>query len=301
MAAAFDVVVSCENNHYLAWQAMLFHYSCVTRLKRAPIVVVHGDNRPLLAEFLRIRAKGGRIQRAPSFRRVADVDYPPRNTAGTLLCVDSQADYILLCDPDFVFLRRLPLASFRLNSNQITFEETRYMVVGRDTRPFLEGACRRAGVSISRLKRAPIPGGVPHIIPAPLKERLAREWLECEDLFLSNENGHTGGSVPWVATMWGLVLAVHRLELNAVITRLGTTNFEGNRPLPSNGRKPAFVHYTYGDAQFDKRWFTTKRRARRTVWQACASPDTLNGTVCGQLRAAAKFFGLDRPRRTFCR
>ena len=41
---SFDIVVSAENNRYMQWQAMVFHYSCTNVLGRPPIVVVHMDD-----------------------------------------------------------------------------------------------------------------------------------------------------------------------------------------------------------------------------------------------------------------
>ena len=50
MPPRFDFVVSAENNYYLAWQAMLFHFSCLKHTGRAPIIVVHGDEPELLPD-----------------------------------------------------------------------------------------------------------------------------------------------------------------------------------------------------------------------------------------------------------
>src|SRR5438132_770018 len=94
----FQVVVSAENNTYLVWQAMLFHYSCLRYLGHAPIIVVHTDGEPLLPGFACITAAGGVVQTAPNYRRVGGVNYPPRNTAGTLRHVQTDAEYLVLCD-----------------------------------------------------------------------------------------------------------------------------------------------------------------------------------------------------------
>ena len=104
MSPTFDFVISVENSHYMAWQAMLFHYSCLEQTGRAPIIVVHGDESPLLPEFELIKKKGGRIQRARNFRHDGGVEYAVRNTAGTLCSVQADADFLIICDPDFVFL-----------------------------------------------------------------------------------------------------------------------------------------------------------------------------------------------------
>src|SRR5262245_51510471 len=105
----FELVVSAENNAYLAWQAMLFHYSCLQHQRQAPIVVVHKDDEPLFPGFERIRAAGGIVQTAPNYRKYGGVNYPPRNTAATLRHVVSDADYVVVFDPDMIFLQPLPL------------------------------------------------------------------------------------------------------------------------------------------------------------------------------------------------
>jgi hypothetical protein len=144
-----DIVVSAENNPYVEWQAMLFHFSCLRRLGRAPIVVVHGDG-ALLEGYRLIAATGGRIQREPSFRGDGG-NYAPRNSAGTLARVETTAERIALCDPDMIFLRDEP---FRTGT-EIAVERSTYLRVNRENRGPLTLACERAGVPLEMLETEP--------------------------------------------------------------------------------------------------------------------------------------------------
>ena len=88
-AARFRVVISAEANAYMAWQAKLAHYSCLSRLGQPAIVVVHQGGGRALRDFADIRRTGGLTVAAPSYRSTGGGrDYAPRNTAGTLLEAD---------------------------------------------------------------------------------------------------------------------------------------------------------------------------------------------------------------------
>ena len=92
----FDIVVSTQNNHYMEWQAMLFHFSCLHHMGQAPIVMVHKNDTPLLSGFQLIQKLGGNVQTAPDYSRAGGIEYAPRNTAATLLFVESDAEYLVL-------------------------------------------------------------------------------------------------------------------------------------------------------------------------------------------------------------
>lgn len=288
--ATFDFVVSTENQPYVTWQAMLFHYTCAKHMERAPIVVVHGnEGEELMPGYDLIRERGGRVQRARNFRNEGP-EYEPRNTPGSLECVESDADYLVLCDPDMLFLRRLPLGPLRLRDDQVSFELASYLVVDDENAPALERPCRITGVELDALRARPIPGGVPHVVPAALREPLARDWLECLEAFAPEPDDDA--RIYRLASMWALVLATHRLGLGAVLTTFGATNFEGDRPAPPSGPEKALLHYCYGDEEFDKRDFTTAEDERAAVWRSVARPGTVNATICAELRAAGEYFGL---------
>jgi hypothetical protein len=305
MPATCDIVVSVENSAYHVWQAMLFHYSCSKHLGRPPIVVVHKDNEPLQPGFERIVASGGNVQTAPNYRSYGGDDYAPRNTSASLRHVVSQADFLFLCDPDMIFLRGLNAEDLQGRKQQISFDYVEYLDPDRaEYQPALDQVCRRANVEPSRLRQQPIRGGVPHLIPRHLQEPLSSEWLHCIDLFPAiapRPAGNAAAKAPacasprkhWVTTMWALVLAVHRLGLEAATTHWCILNFEGDRPLPTqDAAGSAMIHYCYSEPGFNKSNFESTRAAEELVWNVPADDGTINGAIRKQLREAAAFFGI---------
>ncbi|TXT33775.1 MAG: hypothetical protein FD138_1799 [Planctomycetota bacterium] len=289
-----EIVVSAENNHYLAWQVMLFHFSCLKHLGQAPIVMVHKLDEPLLPDFERIRETGGRVQTAPNYRDLNGVSYAARNTAGSLRHVETDADYIVLCDPDMIFLQPLPLDKLRLSSRQISFDFCGYL--DPDTtvyQPTLDNVCRQVGLDPTKLRQPVVDGGVPHVIPRALQKRLSDTWLELIEEFptITDEAG-----VPqkdWLATMWALVMATHRLGLEPVMTNFCITNCFEDRPLPRLGKNgPRLLHYCYGNDGFNKRHFTTPTDAEDLVWNVPRDNGSTAGAIRHQLREAGKFYGL---------
>src|SRR5579871_986915 len=176
----FDIVVCAENNTFMVWQAMLFHYSCIRHMQRAPIIVVHKNDEPLLKGFRQIRDSGGIVQIAPNYRCVGGVNYPPRNTAATLRHVQSEARFLVLCDPDMIFMQPVPFDDPAPTDRQISFDHLGYLVPDHpDSRPVLAEVCARAGVSLAKLHERPISGGVPHVMPRSLQRPFSDEWLHC--------------------------------------------------------------------------------------------------------------------------
>ena len=305
----FEIVASASNNNYMVWQAMLFHYSCVQVQKQVPVIVVHKGEEPLLPGFQRIVDVGGIVQTAPDYRRVDGVNYPPRNTAGSLRHVETDADYIILCDPDLIFLRPLPLDEVALGSQHVSFDRLSYLDpkhVG--FQPQLDAVCREAGVPPQRLREVPINGGIPHVVPIGLRKALSDEWLACIEMFptiapweksisgAASRECHVGPQKEWMATMWAVVLAVHRLKLEAVTTNWCISNYDGKAPLASfDTGLPRLLHYCYGSEGFDKHAFDSDLAASDEVW--CVPPDdgSVNGAIRGQLREAGTFFRRVRP------
>ncbi len=300
MSPEFEFVVSAENNDFLAWQAMLFHYSCVKQTGRVPIVVVHGDEDELVPGFERIREQGGRIQRARNYRSDGGLVYPPRNTAGSLQCVESEADYLVLCDPDILFLGPLSLERLPLGPSRVGFEFIWFMKFGHDgNAAMLEKAARQAGLIVSDIQQIPVTGGVPHIIPREVQQSLSREWLRCMDCFVPDEPLPGAYDLWYIASMWSMVFAVHSLGLEpfqtefCILDRDCVRNLDGTRPLIADGHAlPALLHYSYGDEVFQKRSYQSRQDALERVWQAQAPPDTVNGALCAELAAAGQFYGL---------
>jgi hypothetical protein len=301
-----EIVASTENNHYMVWQAMLFHASCVRHLGRVPIIMVHTDGGPLLPGFDRIRDAGGHVQTAPDYRRVDGVNYPPRNTAASLRHVQTDADYIVLCDPDMVFLQPLPWRQLELADHQISFESVGYLNPDIPAyQPALDDVCRRAGIEPQRLRDPRTNGGVPHVIPARHQHPLSELWLELMELFPNvppappNDPGakprgcHIGPQKDWLCTMWALVMAAGRLELEPVLTKLCISTQDGSRPIPqlADGG-PCMIHYCYEDSGFRKHSYDTPEAAERGVWQVPGDDGTVCGNIRGQLLKACEWFGL---------
>ena len=130
MTARHRIVVSVENTPFFGWQAKLFYYSCVTRLGVQPLFIVHATGRPWEPEFYELVRAGATVKMAPSY--VID-ERLPRNSAGTLLhaaelCAED--DFIVLCDPDLLFVRNVTFPS--LSFRKLLFLSPRSAAFGRD-------------------------------------------------------------------------------------------------------------------------------------------------------------------------
>ena len=247
---SFRVVISAEASGYMAWQAKLAHYSCLTRLQHAPLVVVHEGDEEALDVFSEIEGTGGYVLPAPSYRMTArGRDYAVRNAAGTLLeaaqVVSPDVDYLVLCDPDVVFVRPFPLGG------SLAAAASGYLDYAE--RP-VRAAMRRLGIAPPRLG-APHGGrlrcGVPYVIPRCLAKPLALAWLEAIDAFPRPR---------WEDMMYAFGLAVLRLKVPLRRLPLADTNYYPDAPV----RAPV-VHYCYDNELWSKRRFASRRTVQR-VW-----------------------------------
>lgn len=305
---SFDIVASAENTWYMMWQAMLFHYSCVTYQGQVPILVVHQDGDSLLPGFERIAERGGRIQAAPNYRRHRGVDYPPRNTAGSLRHVASDAEYLVLCDADMLFLRPLPLETIRWCPRRVSLDAVSYLVPDKaEFSGQLEEVCRRAGVPFPTLVAQPLSGGVPHVIPRLGQRDVSDDWLQSMECFPTFALGpdfecpRELRAVPqqyWTTTMWAFVLTVHRLGLEPILTRWCALNYPNEARLPSLAehaeQAPSMIHYCYSQPGFDKRLYFDEVAAESTVWNPAPGDDSIGGAIRRQLAEAAAYYGLSR-------
>ena len=300
-----EIVVCTENIPYMVWQAMLFHHSCMRHLGQAPIIMVHMNDEPLLSGFDRIRERGGHIQTAPNYHHLNGIAYPARNTAGSMRHVQTDADYIVLCDPDMIFLQPLPWRELSLEPQQVSFDFVGYLNADDPQhQPVVDNVCRQADVDPQSLRNPHFNGGVPHVIPIRRQKSLSDLWFEQIEVFqrlptaplkspdARPDGGHIHPQTKWISIMWALAIAVKRLNLQPVLTRMCISNFDGGRPLPALGKTgPRLIHYCYQDPGFGKHAFGSQEAAERSVWRV--PPD--DGSVCGnirqQLRDACGFYG----------
>ena len=292
----FDIVVSSENNDYLAWQCLVFHHSCVTHLGLVPIFVVHGDDGPLVAGYRILQEKGGIIQRLPTRRHAGSVEYPCRNAWASLSGVKTAADNIVLCDPDVIFLRRIDFAGIAagLKGEAVSLDRVGYMTAGDQNRVMLEEVCKTSWIDTKLLDGIKISGGMPYIIPTGLRRRLAREWaVLTDDCLMMNLKRHGQmNSEVWISIMWGFVLAALRSDIPMTYTDLCVTNGKTAKDQDLSLSDCKIVHYCYGDEVFNKRNYMSEEGSLKTVWKATAPEGTVNGAVTQAIQEAAGFFEL---------
>lgn len=276
MQPGFRVVVSAENNPYMAWQAKLFHYSCVSYLRHTPIIVVHdregregqegqpwaGGLHPFYKDILHA---GGIVHPAPGYRTTrGGFPYPPRNTAGTLLHARAarlpQDAFFVLCDADHLFVEE-PEFPEVLSAN-------RYQL--GYAAPAVEQAAAQLGVSYAEvLQREPeLSVGSPHVVPVEEAERLGRAWLDAIDAFPADSG--------WLISMHALGLAVVKLGLRMTPFDLTTFNYRSDDPVT----RP-IIHYCQGDRHWAKARIRDDEQIQE-LWDSVFS-DEDDETVLGQL------------------
>jgi hypothetical protein len=276
MDTRFLVVVSCENHFYHGWQAQLFYYSCLTRLGHAPLIVVHECGEKLHPVFSEIKNHGGRIHLAPSYIRLRNGQrYPPRNTPGTLFeasKIVAGGEYLVLCDPDMIFLRRPPFPD-ALSGDfyaYMNYEQTRVRQAWE-----LLGIAK---VNSDRLEQ--LQCGAPYVIPRGIARPLSLTWMEALDAF---ETPH------WEDMMYAFGLACVRLDLDVMLTYFGTHNFDPFKRVDTE-----IIHFCYGsedDQTWNKRQFFSESSASE-VWHARgqAEPGSVLAEIFKQLEEADAFF-----------
>jgi hypothetical protein len=268
------IVVSAENNPYMAWQCKLFHYSCVSRVGLTPTFVVHDYGETWQPGFREIVAAGGVVRGAPSYALTArGRDYAPRNTPGTLLhaaeMFEGADEFIVLCDPDMIFIEKPGFA------RTLSGEFYNYMCYEQEV---VQEAARRFGVSPAEVAgREELCCGVPYVIPVAVARPLAEAWLEAVDVF---------PRPIWESVMYALGFAVARLKMSLKLTHLvGERCRMGSRP------EGDMIHYCYSGDTWDKRRFFTEEEAGG-VWEARgrARRGTILAEILTQIREARKFY-----------
>jgi hypothetical protein len=269
------IIVSTENNPYMAWQCKLFHFSCMSRLKQTPVIIVHETGAELHQGFQEIMKTGGRVRRAPSYKLTAQGDlYPPRNTPGTLLYAaetyGSECDSIVLCDPDMIFVRPPEFPT------TLSGDFCSYMNYELDC---VEVARRALGISRELLdeQKEMLRCGVPYVIPVSDARPLAEVWIEAIDAFPARK---------WEDVMYAFGLAAVKLGLKVMLTRMADSNY-----WPDANVRADVVHYCYGDETWSKRHYFRQDQAQN-VWQPRveAQANTILGEILSQIREAEKFY-----------
>jgi hypothetical protein len=270
------VVVSAENNCYMAWQCKLFHYSCVSRLGIIPVIVVHSLERKCHPYFADIISAGGIVRSAPSFRTTKlGHEYSPRNTPGTLLQASligyDRNDFIVLCDPDMIFVRSVTfqhsLAGER--STGLDYQQEAVQKVARTL---------KISAKTIRQNSGKIECAVPHVIPVAYAEHFAKAWLDAIDAFAPGV---------WETSMYAFGLTTVKLGLRLKLTRDVALNDE-QYEVPGAAK---IIHYAYGDDNWNKRHYW-QRRAAHKVWQPNfdAPPGTILAEIIKQIREARIFY-----------
>lgn len=276
MSSKHTIVVSAENNPYMAWQSKLFHFSSVSRLNETPVTIVHEGGRDgLHPDFLEIIKVGGRVLRAPSYKLSTQGDlYPPRNTPGTLLhaldACGAGCEFIVLCDPDMLFARAVEFPE------TLSGDFCSYMNYDQDC---VEVARRVLDIPREKVaeQKESLRCGVPYVIPLPDARALAEGWLEAIDAFTGRR---------WEDVMYAFGLAAAKLDLKVQLTRMVESNY-----WPDAILKADVVHYCYGDEHWSKRHYFREEEAHK-VWhtETSAASGTVLSEILSQIREAEKFY-----------
>ncbi|MDT4967771.1 MAG: hypothetical protein QOJ64_2508 [Acidobacteriota bacterium] len=269
------IVVSAENNPYMAWQCKLFHFSCTTRADRTPLIIAHDTETELHPDFEEILKVGGQVRIAPNYKQTARGDiYPPRNTPATLLhAVDlcqEQIQSIVLCDPDMIFVRA-PQFPSTLSGDYCSYMNYDLECVdeARAVLRISPGSIAEAGESLRC--------GVPYSVPTKVARRLGNAWIEAIDAFPPRK---------WEDVMYAFGLAAIRLGLEVTLTRVAEHNY-----WPQAMAKADVIHYCYGDEAWNKRQYFREDQARG-VWESPgeAQPGTILSEIFSQIREAREFY-----------
>lgn len=274
MTGKHQIIVSAENNAYTGWQCKLFYFSCVTRLHRQPIIIVHDSGGEWHPDFHELARAGCTLQRAPNYRHHGKGDdYAPRNTAGTLihaaeLCAENE--FIILCDPDMIFTGAMQFPEV------LSGDFVSYLNYDKE---FIPAAMNNGGITrdLTLVEKESLRCGVPYVIPTRQAREIGGAWLAAADAFSHRR---------WEDIMYAFGLAVMQLGLKVDLTHFATHNF-----WPDENLKAPIIHYCYGDERWTKRDYFKDEQVR-DLWTA--RTDAAEGSILEellkQIREAGEFY-----------
>jgi hypothetical protein len=275
MTAAHQIVVSAENNPYIAWQCKLFYFSCVTRMNHQPVVVVHDWGDGWHPDFYELAKAGCAIYSAPNYRYDQNGgDYACRNHPGSLLraaeLFHDQDVFIVLCDPDMIFVRHLEFP------RALAGEFSSFMDYDRD---FVNQVLPKIGVAREALdaQKNSLCVSVPYVIPSHVARELGETWMTFIELFSPRR---------WEDVMYAFGLSAVKLGLPVAVTHLVDHNY-----WPEAELRAPIIHYAYGDERWNKREYWTDETTR-ALWNPPDSypPETILGELANQIREAREFY-----------
>ena len=269
------IVVSAENNPYMEWQCKLFYFSCITRLKQRPLIIVHDTGGNWCKGFYDLVKAGCAVCPAPSYRTtVLGFDYPGRNQPGTLLEAAKhfagEDGFIVLCDPDIIFTRpfEFPDVLSGEASSFMNYETELVKSVMAEL-----GIERRVSLDEEFLHCS-----VPYVVPIAEAQRLGETWLTAVDAFQKPR---------WEENMYAFGLALLQLGLRPNVTRLSITNHR-----PDDKINAPMIHYAYGDDRWNKRNYFSVEQVD-DVWKdkVEVTEGTILSELLTQIKQAAVFYG----------
>ena len=267
------IVVSAENNGYIGWQCKVFHYSCVSRTSFLPIFVVHAMNDSWHPDFCELVKTGAQVRSAPTYTSTPHDVYVPKNTAGTLLHAADffdRDDFIVLCDPDMVFVRE-PSFPSRLSADF-------YDYMNYDCSS-LRAAAEHMQIpwELVMEQHKPLCCGVPYVIPVRDAREIALAWLNAVDEIWPRM---------WEDVMYAFGLATLRLGMS-----IHPTQFMAQDHIPDAPITTDMIHYCQGSPLWEKRSFHHGDELPK-VWHSSASiaRDTVLGEVLQQIEEAKRFY-----------
>jgi hypothetical protein len=279
----FQIVLSSENTPYMAWQAKLFFFSCLSQLNHSPIIVVHNSHPNLHADFRDIIASGGNVCCAANYRINRDQhEYPPRNIPGTLLhaaeMVRGGDVCFVLCDADMIFVGQpdFPRSLAGNFYGYMNYEDRRIKQI---TSAY---ALRDAAFEAQRDKNN-LRCGPPYVIPAKVARDLAIAWLAVLDEFAPFE---------WIDVMYAFGLAIIKLKYS-ISEPFNIVETDLYNHLSSH----IVIHYYRGDDFWDKRRFMIDESILELWSEPIGAPKgTALGEIESQIQAAERFYrGLYLP------